>query len=99
MSITDNKYNHRHENNQYMARKQSIKKRFDKMVEDSQEMLGVAQSDIATFNHSIKWLNLYVALVESVESFAEFLALDSGDLDDDDRAMLEQLEQILGVLQ
>jgi hypothetical protein len=94
MSIT----NHRHENNQYMSRKQTLKKRLDDMVKESQSLLSVAHSDVAAFRHSLAWLTLYISLIESVEKFVEFLVMEAGDLDDDDKSMMEQLERILGVL-
>ena len=82
-----------------MAKRQTTKKRFEGMVEESQDLLWNAHGDVSAFKHSIEWLNLYIAVVESVEKFTEFLAAHKvSDLDDDDKAMIDRLEEILGVL-
>ena len=80
------------------AKKQMTKVRIAGLAKTAQSLLGDADSDLATFKNEIRWIELYRSLIKSIDRFVDFLSMDAGRLDDEDRLMLEQLESILEVL-
>ncbi|MBH06007.1 MAG: hypothetical protein CMJ20_06765 [Phycisphaeraceae bacterium] len=80
------------------AKKQMTKVRIAGLAKTARSLLEDADCDLATFKHEIRWIELYRSLIESIDRFVDFLSMDAGRLDDEDRLMLEQLESILGVL-